>query len=149
MVLILGEPQKLQKRKSIASILSQASVSSLPALPPSKPSSIRSTSSLRSSRSFHSLRSAGSNRSRSNSTSTSECDVIAEIQDEFRVLLDDGSESGSVSTSYSSQPTPASSFSGHEDEADPVMEVCNSLFSPLVLSLWLTQNVGSDSRHSS
>ncbi|KAK0205160.1 hypothetical protein DFS33DRAFT_1326148 [Desarmillaria ectypa] len=110
----------VSRRKSIVSMFSKSpnvSVSSVP------PTSTRSASSIRSSRSLRSLRSFRSRRS--TSTSTSECDVIAEIQDEFGAIKEADVISVSESDSASSAPslpTPASSTKSDVDHTDPIIE---------------------------
>ncbi|KAG7451503.1 uncharacterized protein BT62DRAFT_428404 [Guyanagaster necrorhizus] len=113
----------VSRRRSIVSMFSKSPNVSVPSPPPVPPTSTRSAPSIRSSRSLRSLRSFRSRRS--TSTSTSECDVIAEIQDEFGTIKEADvvsvSESDSVSSSPS-LPTPASSTKSDVDHTDPIIE---------------------------
>ncbi|KAK0223625.1 hypothetical protein IW262DRAFT_842877 [Armillaria fumosa] len=110
----------VSRRKSIVSMFSKSpnvSVAPPPPVPPTSTRSVRSSRSLRSLRSFRSRRST--------STSTSECDVIAEIQDEFGTIKETDVVSVSESDSASSAPslpTPASSTKSDVDHTDPIIE---------------------------
>ncbi|KAK0469362.1 uncharacterized protein EV420DRAFT_1659392 [Desarmillaria tabescens] len=114
----------MSRRKSIVSMFSKSPNVSVSSPPPAPPTSTRSASSIRTSRSLRSLRSFRSRRS--TSTSTSECDVIAEIQDEFGTIKEADVISVSESDSASSAPslpTPASSTKSDVDHTDPIIEV--------------------------